>query len=65
MAQLKKMHGMMKDVKKKKLIEKEKKLLNYAEQYIQQNQQLKTTLSSGEEDYIKTLQGKFLSLIYL
>ena len=60
MAQLKKMHHDERREKEKADRERQE-AVKLAEQYIQQNQQLKTTLSSGEEDYIKTLQGKFES----
>ena len=60
MAQLKKMHHDERREKEKADRERQE-AVKIAEQYIQQNQQLKTTLSSGEEDYIKTLQGKFES----
>ena len=60
MAQLKKMHHDERREKEKADRERAE-AVRVAEQYIQQNQQLKTTLSSGEEDYIKTLQGKFES----
>ena len=60
MAQLKKMHHDERREKERADRERQE-AVKIAEQYIQQNQQLKTTLSSGEEDYIKTLQGKFES----
>jgi hypothetical protein len=60
MAQLKKMHHDERREKEKADRERAE-AVRVAEQYIQQNQQLKSTLSSGEEDYIKTLQGKFES----
>jgi hypothetical protein len=58
MAQLKKMHHDERREKEKADRERQE-AVRLAEQYIQQNHQLKTTLSAGEEDYIKTLQGKF------
>ena len=60
MAQLKKMHHDERREKEKADRERAE-AVRLAEQYIQQNQQLKTTLSSGEQEYITALQSKFES----
>ena len=60
MSQLKKMHHDERREKEKADRERAE-AVKVAEQYIQQNQQLKNTLSSGEQDYLKTLQEKFTS----
>jgi hypothetical protein len=60
MAQLKKMHHDERREKEKADRERAE-AVRVAEQYIQQNQQLKTTLSSGEQEYITALQDRFES----
>tara|TARA_B100001093_G_C26731969_1_gene972656 strand:+ start:51 stop:1091 length:1041 start_codon:yes stop_codon:yes gene_type:complete len=60
MAQLKKMHHDERREKEKADRERAE-AVRVAEQYIQQNQQLKNTLSSGEQEYITTLQSRFES----
>ena len=60
MAQLKKMHHDERREKEKADRERAE-AVRLAEQYIQQNQQLKNTLSSGEQEYITTLQSRFES----
>ena len=56
MAQLKKMHHDERREKEKAERERQEAVA-YAQKVYQQNQKLQTTLSSGEEDYLKTLVG--------
>ena len=56
MAQLKKVYHDERRAKEEAAREKEEAIA-YAQKVYQQNQKLQTTLSSGEEDYLKTLIG--------
>ncbi len=56
MAQLKKVYHDERRAKEQAAREKEEAIA-YAQKVYQQNQKLQTTLSSGEEDYLKTLVG--------
>ena len=56
MAQLKKVYHDERRAKEQAAREKEEAIA-YAQKVYQQNQKLQTTLSSGEEDYLKTLIG--------
>ena len=58
MAQLKKVWHDERRAKEQAAREKEE-AVNYAQKVLGENQQLRTTLSSGEEDYLKTLQEKY------
>ena len=60
MAQLKKVWHDERRAKEQAAREKEE-AVNYAQKVLGENQQLRTTLSSGEEDYLKTLQEKYTS----
>ena len=60
MAQLKKVWHDERRAKEEAGREREE-AVRLAEQYIHQNRQLKSTLSSGEKDYLTTLQSKFAS----
>jgi hypothetical protein len=60
MAQLKKVWHDERRAKEEASREREE-AVRLAEQYIHQNRQLKSTLSSGEKDYLTTLQSKFAS----
>jgi len=60
MAQLKKVWHDERRAKEEAAREREE-AVNYAQKVLGENQQLRTTLSSGEEDYLKTLQEKYTS----
>ena len=60
MAQLKKVWHDERRAKEEASREREE-AVNYAQKVLGENQQLRTTLSSGEEDYLKTLQEKYTS----
>ena len=60
MAQLKKVWHDERRAKEEAAREREE-AVRYAQQITGENQQLRTTLSSGEEDYLKTLQEKYTS----
>ena len=60
MAQLKKVWHDERRAKESASREREE-AVNYAQKVLGENQQLRTTLSSGEEDYLKTLQEKYTS----
>ena len=58
MAQLKKVYHDERREKERAAREKEE-AIRYAQQIIEENKKLKTTLSSGEEDYLNTLKEKY------
>ena len=60
MAQLKKVWHDERRAKEEAAREREE-AVRYAQQITGENQQLRTTLSSGEEDYLRTLQEKYTS----